>query len=271
MRAWANKYRDQGLVVVGAHTPEFRFEHDLDNVRDSLTWFKVDWPVAQDNDYGIWRAFDNHYWPAIYLADADGQIRFQHFGEGEYPATEMAIQQLLMDAGATDIDQELVMVDPHGLEVSADWRQVQSPETYVGYGQATGSANEDPAAFDRPTVYSPVSIGLNEWFLEGNWTAARHAGIANEPGAKIGFRFHARDLNLVMGPAARGGSGGFRVTLDGQPLGDSHGEDATADGRGTLNAQRTYQLIRQVGPITERTAQIEFLAPGAEAYCFTFG
>ncbi len=183
----------------------------------------------------------------------------------------MAIQRLLMDAGARDVDQNLVMVDPQGLEVSADWRFVQSPETYVGYGQASGFANEDPAAFDRPRVYGPVSLGLNEWFLSGNWTVARHAGIANEPGAKISFRFHARDLNLVMAPAQRGASLPFRVTLDGQPPGDNHGADASADGAGTLRDQRTYQLIRQGGTVVDRVATIEFLDGGAEAYCFTFG
>ena len=271
VRAWASKYREQGLVVVGAHTPEFLFEHDLDNVRESLRWFKVDWPVAQDNDYGVWGAFDNHYWPAVYLADAHGRIRYHHFGEGEYAATEMAIQRLLMDAGATDIDQNLVMVEPRGLEVPADWRFVQSPETYVGYGQASGFANEANAAYDRPQLYTPLSLSLNEWTLSGNWTVARHAGVVNEPGAAISFRFHARDLNLVMAPQAKGTSLPFRVTLDGQPLGDDHGDDADAQGNGTLSDQRTYQLIRQRGPIRERTATIEFLEAEAEAYCFTFG
>jgi thiol-disulfide isomerase/thioredoxin len=271
VRAWAAKYRDQGLVVVGAHTPEFPFEHDLANVRDSLAWFKVDWPVAQDNDFGVWRAFGNHYWPAVYLADGQGRLRYHHFGEGEYAATEMAIQRLLLDAGATDVDQNLVMVDPQGLEVPADWRSVQSPETYVGYAQASGFANEDPGAFDRPHVYAPFSLGLNEWCVIGDWRMGQHAGTANEAGGKIRFRFHARDLNLVMGPASRGTSLPFRVLLDGQPLGDNHGADVDGDGSGTLNDQRTYQLIRQSGPIIEREAEVEFLGSGAEAYCFTFG
>ena len=271
VRAWATKYRSHGLVVVGAHTPEFGFEHDLDNVRAALRWFGVDWPVAQDNDYGVWQAFHNHFWPAIHLADAQGRIRFHHFGEGEYAATEMAIQRLLMDAGATDIDQNLVMVDPHGLEVAADWRSLQSPETYIGYDQATGFANADDAALDRPHVYAPFSLGLNAWSLSGSWTVARHAAVANETGARITFRFHARDLNLVMAPSAKGSSLPFRVTLDGRALGDAHGADADARGNGTLNDQRTYQLIRQPGPIVDRTAEIEFLKPGAEAYCLTFG
>ena len=271
VRAWATKYRAQGLVVVGAHTPEFGFEHDLDNVRDSLGWFKVDWPVAQDNDYGVWRAFNNHFWPALYLADAQGRIRYHHFGEGEYAATEMAIQQLLMAAGATDVDQNLVMVEPHGLEVAADWRVVQSGETYVGYGQSSGFANEDVAAFDRAHVYAPRTLRLNEWALTGNWTVTEHAGVVNEPRARVSFRFHARDLNLVMAPSTRGAALPFRVTLDGAPLGEAHGDDADADGTGTLSDQRTYQLIRQPGVVIDRTAEIEFLAAGAEAYCFTFG
>jgi len=271
IRAWADKYRDQGLVVVGAHTPEFPFEHDLGNVRDSLDWFKVDWPVAQDNDYDVWRAFDNHYWPAVYLADAQGRIRYHHFGEGEYAATEMAIQRLLMAAGAEDVDQNLVMVEPHGLEVPADWRFVQSPETYVGYGQASGFANEDTQAFDRPHVYEAVTLGLNQWSLDGRWNVARHAGVTSEPGATISFRFHARDLNLVMAPALKGVSIPFRVTLDEQPLAADHGDDTDADGAGTLTDQRTYQLIRQRGDVVDRTAQIEFHGSGAEVYCFTFG
>jgi len=271
VRAWATKYRDQGLVVVGAHTPEFDFEHDLDNVRESVTWFKVDWPVAQDNDFGIWRAFGNHYWPAVYLADAQGRIRYHHFGEGEYAATEMAIQRLLMDAGVTDIDQNLVMVEPGGLEVPADWRSVQSPETYVGYVQASGFANEDVAAFDHRRTYAPVDIGLNEWCLAGDWTVTGKAAIVDAPGAKIRFRFHARDLNLVMAPEQRGAALPFRVTLDGQPLAGNHGDDADADGNGTLSDQRTYQLIRQPEPIASREAEIEFLEAGAGAYCFTFG
>lgn len=271
VRAWASKYRDQGLVVIGAHTPEFRFEHGIENVRESLTWFSVDWPVAQDNDYAVWRAFNNHYWPALYLADANGRIRYHHFGEGEYAMTEMAIQRLLMDSGASDVDQDLVMVEPTGLEVPADWRYVQSPETYVGYGQASGFANQDDAAFDRSHLYAPFTLGPNEWYLAGRWTVAHHAGIVDEPGARIAFRFHARDLNLVMAPAVRGESVPFRVTLDGQALAAAHGDDTDESGNGILNDQRTYQLIRQSGAIDWRTAEIQFESAGAEAYCFTFG
>ena len=182
----------------------------------------------------------------------------------------MAIQRLLMDAGAQDVDQNLVMVDPRGLEVAADWRVVQSPETYVGYGQGSGFANENAPAFDEPHVYASVPLRLNQWCLAGSWTVARHAGIVNEPGATITFRFHARDLNLVMAPATRGSALPFRVTLDGQPPGAAHGADVDEQGNGLLGDQRTYQLIRQPGPILDRSVQIE-LGAGAEAYCFTFG
>ena len=271
VRAWATKYRDAGLTVIGAHTPEFGFEHDIDNVKKMSARFGVDWPVAVDSDYGVWQDFDNHYWPALYLADANGRIRFHHFGEGEYAMSEMVIQQLLADAGAQNLTRELVTVDPQGLEVAADWRTLQSPETYVGYGQASGFAQADAAQFDSPHEYSGAPLGLNEWALTGNWTVARHAGIANAAGARIAFRFHARDVNLVMGPTPKDGSIPFRVSLDGRLPTGANGADADANGEGLLNEQRTYQLIRQPGPVQERTFEIEFGAAGAEAYCFTFG
>jgi hypothetical protein len=271
VRAWDGKYRQRGLTVVGAHTPEFGFEHDLDNVRANVKRLDVQFPVAVDNDYGVWQAFANHYWPAIYLADAEGRIRYHHFGEGEYAATEMAIQALLIEAGVEGIDQDLVMVDPKGIEVAADWRTLRSPETYVGYGQASGFAQEDVAAFGSRNTYSIVALRLNEWCLSGDWTVARHAGILEAPGGRIAFRFQARDANLVMGPPSKGSSIPFRVLLDGKPPTGSTGEDVDPDGRGTLDAQRTYQLIRQSGDIHERTIEIEFDGAGAEAYCFTFG
>ena len=271
VRAWAAKYRLAGLTVVGVHTPEFGFEHDLDNVTKMSERLGVDWPVAVDNDYGVWQAFNNHYWPALYLADAGGRIRYHHFGEGEYAMSEMVIQQLLAEAGAADVDRELVNVEPVGLEVAADWRTLQSPETYVGYGQASGFTQQASARFDTPADYTAVAVRLNDWALSGNWTVARHAGIANRAGARIAFRFHARDVNLVMGPAERGTAIPFRVLLDGLPLGEAAGVDADPDGRGLLNEQRTYQLIRQPGPVAERTVEVEFDDAGAEAYCFTFG
>ena len=271
LRAWAAKYRDDGLTVIGVHTPEFGFEHNVDNIVAADSKLGVDYPIAVDSDYGIWRAFANNFWPALYLADTEGRIRYHHFGEGEYAATEMAIQQLLMDAGAHGIDQDLVAVDPQGLELGADWQTVQSPETYVGYGQATGFASAEVAAFDEPHVYTPEPLRLNQWALAGNWTVAQHAAVLNEPSGRIAFRFHARDLNLVMGPASRGASVAFRVSLDGQPPDVAHGVDVSANGRGILKDQGTYQLIRQPQPIADRLFEIEFLGAGVEAYCFTFG
>ena len=272
VRAWAAKYADAGLTVIGVHTPEFGFERDLDNVVAHTRDFGVEYPIAIDSDYGVWRAFDNHFWPAVYIADGQGRIRYHHFGEGEYAMTEMVIQQMLHDAGAEPIDQELVSVEPRGLEVAADWQTLQSPETYVGYRQSSGFAQASSARFDDPYTYTaPGRLPLNYWGLEGDWTVAQHAGVVNEPGGRIAFQFHARDVNLVMGPASRGSSIPFRVFLDGQPAGDAHGTDIAADGSGTVDDQRTYQLIRQPGSITERRIEIEFLGAGVEAYCFTFG
>ena len=271
-RAWAAKYADAGLTIVGVHTPEFGFEKDRDNIVAQAGIDKVEYPIAIDSDYGVWRAFDNHFWPAIYLADAEGRIRYHHFGEGEYAMTEMVIQQLLLDAGAQGLGQDLVDVDPQGLEVAADWRTLQSPETYTGYRQATGFAQEDVARFDESVAYTlPPRLRLNDWALAGQWTVAGHASVANAPGARIAFQFHARDVNLVMGPATRGTSIPFRVFLDGQPAGNAVGTDVAADGTGTVDEQRTYQLIRQPGAIAERRFEIEFLEAGVEAYCFTFG
>ena len=272
VRAWAAKYQDAGLTIVGVHTPEFGFERDVDNIVKQSGTFGVEYPVAIDSDYGVWQAFSNHFWPAIYLADADGRIRFHHFGEGEYAMTEMVIQQLLLDAGAQSVDQGLVEISPVGLEVAADWRTLQSPETYTGYRQASGFAQDDVARFDEPHAYaSPGRLPLNYWGLAGNWTVTGHAAVLNEPGGRIAFRFHARDLNLVMGPVSRAASIPFRVFLDGDPATGALGTDVGPDSSGTLGDQRTYQLIRQSGEIRDRIFEIEFLDGGAEAYCFTFG
>jgi thiol-disulfide isomerase/thioredoxin len=270
LRAWADKYR-KGLTVVGVHTPEFGFERDVENVTARARDLGVDYPVALDSEYAIWRAFDNHFWPALYIADGEGRIRYHHFGEGEYAMAEMAIQQLLIDQGAEAIDQGIVAVQPHGLEVAADWATLRSPETYVGYGQASGFASEDEASYDEARAYSVPPLRLNEWALGGIWTVAQHAAVSNEPNGRIAFRFQARDVNLVIGPASPGSSVPFRVLLDGEPPTDAHGTDIDLDGGGLLREQRTYQLIRQPGPIRERTVEIEFLESGAEAYCFTFG
>jgi thiol-disulfide isomerase/thioredoxin len=271
LRGWAAKYATQGLTVVGVHTPEFGFEYELDNVTARSQAFGVEYPIALDDDYGIWRDFSNHFWPALYLADPQGRIRYHHFGEGEYAMTEMVIQQMLVDAGADDVDRDLVSVAPEGLEVAADWASLRTPETYVGYGQSSGFAQEKVASYDEAAVYTLEPLPLNEWALAGTWNVARHAGISIEAKARIAFRFHARDVNLVMGPASRGGSLPFRVSLDGEPPRANAGSDVDVDGRGILADQRTFQLIRQHGAISDRTFEIEFLDAGAEAYCFTFG
>jgi thiol-disulfide isomerase/thioredoxin len=272
LRAWAAKYGNEGLTVIGVHTPEFGFERNIDNVTTQSRRLGVEYPIALDSDYAVWRAFANHFWPALYIADAEGRIRFHHFGEGEYPMTEMVIQQLLLHAGAGDIDQDLVMVEPRGLEVAADWRTLQSPETYVGYRQSTGFAQEELAGFDRARVYTPpLQLPLNSWGLSGNWTMTGDAGVLNEPGGRIAFQFHARDLNLVMGPSSQGGSIPFRLFLDGQLANDAHGSDVDPDGSGMVSDQRTYQLIRQPGPIADRLFEVEFQDAGVQAYCFTFG
>ncbi|HYI66483.1 MAG TPA: hypothetical protein VEW95_06140 [Candidatus Limnocylindrales bacterium] len=272
VRAWAAKYRDDGLTVIGIHTPEFGFEQDLDNVVAQSRALGVEYPVAVDSDYGVWRAFANHYWPAVYIADGQGRIRYHHFGEGEYAMTEMVIQQLLLDAGADGIDQDLVAVEPRGLEVAADWQTLQSPETYLGHRQSVGFASEDVARFDEPHAYVAArQLPLNSWDLSGDWTVAGHAAIVNEPGGRLAFQFHARDVNLVMGPASPSTSVGFRVFLDGVVAEGAFGTDVGSEGRGIVTDQRTYQLIRQSGPIVDRRFEIEFLDAGVEAYCFTFG
>ncbi len=272
VRAWAAQYADAGLTVVGVHTPEFGFEHDLDNVVAQSRRLAVRYPVAVDNDYAVWRAFSNQFWPALYIADAHGRLRYHHFGEGEYAMAEMVIQQLLLEAGAPDVDQDLVMVEPRGLEVAADWRTLGSPETYLGYGQGTGFASERSARFDLAHPYAAARwLPLNQWDLSGIWTVAPHAVLLDEPGGRIAFEFRARDVNLVMGPASGGGPIPFRVLLDGEDARGAAGTDVAADGHGSVVDQRCYQLIRQPGPIAQRRFEIEFLDAGVEAYCFTFG
>ena len=271
-RAWDAKYRGLGLTVIGVHTPEFGFERDLDNVVGQSRALGVEYPIAVDSEYGVWSAFANHFWPALYLADAEGRIRYHHFGEGEYAMAEMVVQQLLLDAGASGVDQDLVTVEPRGLEVAADWGTLRSPETYLGYGQSTGFASDDVAATDTPRVYAAAErLPLNYWDLSGSWTVARHAAVLEEAGGRVAFQFQARDVNLVMGPAVTGASVPFRVLLDGQVADGANGSDVDSDGRGVVRDQRTYQLIRQAGPIGQRRFEIEFLEPGVETYGFTFG
>ena len=272
VRAWAAKYADQGLTTIGVHTPEFDFEHDGANVVAQAGVLRVTYPIAVDNDYGVWEAFANHFWPAVYIADAQGRIRYHHFGEGEYPMTEMVLQQLLVEAGADDVDADLVSVDPVGPEVAADYQTLRSPETYLGYGQATGMASPDGLRADQPHDYAPpTSLGLNQWAPSGAWSISQRAATATAPHARLAYRFQARDVNLVMGPSVRGTAIPFRVRLDGEPATGAPGSDLDAKGSGSVAEQRLYQLIRQSAPITERLFEIEFLEPGAELFCFTFG
>jgi thiol-disulfide isomerase/thioredoxin len=272
VRAWAGKYSGQGLVVIGVHTPEFAFEHNADNVCRAVQDMRVSYPVATDNDYAVWLAFDNHYWPALYFADAQGRIRHHHFGEGEYGQSEMVIQQLLAEAGSVGAGSELVSVDAHGIEAPADWDTLRSPENYTGYERTENFASPGGALPGKPHLYTAsAELRLNYWALSGDWTIGQQATTLNTANGQIAYRFHARDLHLVMGPAAPGTSVRFRVLIDGQPPGAAHGTDADDQGNGTVAKQRLYQLIRQRGPITDRTFEITFLDPGAQAYAFTFG
>jgi thiol-disulfide isomerase/thioredoxin len=272
VRAWAGKYAGHGLVVIGVHTPEFSFEHKVDNIRRAVKDMRVDYPVAIDSDYGMWQAFDNHYWPALYFADGQGNIRHHHFGEGEYQQSEMVIQQLLAEAGADGADREMVSPDVRGIEAPADWDSLRTPETYTGYERTENFASPGGVVPGRPHVYSaPAPLRLNHWALSGEWTMGGEAATLNAADGQIAYGFHARDLNLVMGPGTAGTSVRFQVLLDGQPAGFAHGADVDDQGRGSVTEPRVYQLIRQPGPVTGRTFQIIFLDPGAEAYCFTFG
>jgi thiol-disulfide isomerase/thioredoxin len=272
VRAWAAKYRNQGLVVIGVHSPEFPFEKDLENVRRSAKEMRVDYPIAVDSDHAIWRAFDNQYWPALYLIDAKGKIRFHQFGEGEYEQTEKVIQQLLAEAGRGGADRGLTAVDPDGLEAAADWPHLKSPENYVGYGRTENFASPGGALSGGRRVYAaPATLRLNQWALVGDWTVERGAVALHKAPGRIAYRFHARDLHLVMGPAAKGTPVRFRVFIDGKPPGAAHGTDVDADGNGKAVDQRLYQLIRQPAPITDRKFEIQFLDPGVEAFAFTFG
>jgi thiol-disulfide isomerase/thioredoxin len=272
LRAWADKYQQQGLVVIGVHTPEFDFEHDLDNVRRAATDLRVDYPVVIDNDYRIWDAFANHYWPALYFVDAQGQIRHHRFGEGDYEQSEMVVQRLLIDAGAGGIGQDLVSVDARGVEAAADWDSLWSPENYLGSERSESFASPDGAVLGTRHVYAaPAGLRLNHWALSGDWTVQRLAVVLNEADGGIVYRFHARDLHLVMAPATRGTPVRFSVRIDGEAPGAGHGADVDDQGHGTVTDPRLYQLIRQPGPISERTFEITFLDPGVQAYAFTFG
>jgi thiol-disulfide isomerase/thioredoxin len=272
VRAWAEKYQDHGLVVIGVHTPEFGFEHDLDNVRRAVKDLRVDYPVATDNDYGIWTAFDNHYWPALYFVDAQGQIRHHRFGEGDYEMSEMVLQQLLSEAGSGGIGQDLVSVDPGGVEVAADWASLRSPENYLGYERTDNFVSPNGSILETSYAYAaPTRLRLNQWALSGDWTVSRGVIVLHQANGRIVYRYQARDLHLVMVPPARETPVRFQVRLDGQPPGTAHGTDVDDQGDGTVTEPRLYQLIRQPGPVTERTFEITFLDPGVHAYAFTFG
>jgi thiol-disulfide isomerase/thioredoxin len=272
VRAWAEKYRDQGLVVIGVHTPEFPFEQDIDNVRRAAQDMKLAYPIAIDNDYAIWRGFKNQYWPALYLVDAQGRLRHHQFGEGGYEQAEKVVQQLLAEAGVGSIGRDLVSVDGRGLEAAADWGDLKSPENYVGYERTEGFASPGGAILGKRRVYAaPARLSLNHWALSGDWTVDKQATVLNEANGRIVYRFYARDLHLVMGPTTRGTSVRFRVRIDGQPPGASHGTDVDDQGNGMVVEQRLYQLIRQSKPVADRQFEIEFLDPGVAAYAFTFG
>jgi thiol-disulfide isomerase/thioredoxin len=272
VRAWSERYKDHGLVVIGAHTPEFSFEHNVDNIRWALKDMRIDYPIAIDSSYALWRAFNNEYWPASYFIDAKGRIRHHQFGEGEYLQCEAVIQLLLAEAGSSGLSHEAVSVDPYGAEVAADFGNLKSPETYVGYEQTHKFASPHGVARNKPRAYEfPARLNLNSWALEGDWTVGKEAVALNQPNGRISFRFHARDLNLVMGPAVRGTSVRFRVLLDGKPPDTAHGVDVDAQGNGAVTQQQLYQLIRQPAPIVDRLCEIEFLDPGVKTFDFTFG
>ena len=253
VRAWAERYRDHGLVVVGAHCPEFGFEHDLDNVRQATRELGVEYPVVIDNDFAIWQSLANRAWPAVHLVDRDGRVRYRHFGEGNYEETERAIQQLL------GIDEDTVRVEADGLAEAADWDTLGTGETYVGDGRSVGR------------VDSPAHLALNHWALSGDWAVEEESAVLNAAGGSITFRFHARDLNLVLTPPASGGPVRFTVRRDGRAPGEDHGVDVDEFGHGTVDEPRMYQLIRQRDGVFERTFEIAFHDPGVRAYVFTFG
>jgi thiol-disulfide isomerase/thioredoxin len=251
--AWDERYRDRGFVVVGVHAPEFGFEHDLGNVRRAVGELEVGYPVVIDNGFDIWRSFGNRYWPAAYLVDGDGRVRFRHFGEGAYEETERAIQELL------GVDEETVRVDAGGVAEAADWETLGTPETYVGSARGEGRS---PRA---------DGLALNHWALPGQWSVGDEAAVLEAPGGSIAFRFQARDLNLVLAPPDSSTPVRFAVRLDGRPPGDDHGVDVDEAGEGTVSEPRMYQLVRHREAVTERTFEITFLAPGVRAYVFTFG
>ena len=254
------------------HTPEFEFEQNLDNVRRAVRQMRIEYPIVIDNDYSIWRAFKNQYWPALYFTDARGRVRQHHFGEGQYDRSEMAIQRLLTEGGVAAPRNGVVSVEASGLEIAADWDNLKSPENYVGYERTARFVSPGGAERDRRRVYAaPAQLRLNQWALAGEWTMGRQATVLSSPNGRIVCRFHARDLHLVMGPPRQGNAVRFRVSLDGQPPGPAHGVDVDENGNGMAVEQRLYQLIRQPKPIVDRRFEVEFLDAGVETFAFTFG
>ncbi|KAA0985463.1 cytochrome c biogenesis protein DipZ [Pseudomonas sp. ANT_J28] len=272
VKAWAEKYRDQGLVVIGVHAPEFAFERDVGNVTKAMKDLGINYPVAIDNDFKIWRAFNNEYWPAHYFADAQGRIRYHHFGEGEYAESERVIQQLLREAGAVKVADGLINASAEGVQLAPDMNEVQSPETYVGYQRAEHFVPETSLVPDRVSAYTaPSQLALNDWSLDGQWNVGSERATSSGPASRIVYRFHARDLHLVLGPGTHGKPVRFKVLIDGKAPGEDHGTDVAPDGSGSVTEQRLYQLVRQSGGVTDRIFSIEFLDPEVSAYAFTFG
>jgi cytochrome c biogenesis protein CcdA/thiol-disulfide isomerase/thioredoxin len=272
IRSWAEKYQAQGLVVIGVHAPEFAFEKSIDNVRRATQDLKIDYPVAIDNNYAIWRAFNNQYWPAHYFIDAAGRIRYHHFGEGEYEHSEQIIRELLVEAGRNDVSGGFVSIDARGVEAAPDMDNVKSPETYIGYERAANFISVGGAVRDAHNVYSIAAAPqLNQWGLEGDWTVEGERAVLNGMRGRIVYRFHARDLHLVLGPSPSGEPVRFQVLVDGKPPGDDHGADVDTNGQGIVTVNRLYQLVRQNDGVRDRTFEIEFLGPGVQAYAFTFG
>jgi hypothetical protein len=261
------------LVVIGVHTPEFTFEEDIGNVRKAAQERGITYPIAIDNNRAIWSGFGNHYWPALYFIDASGRVRDHHFGEGSYEASELRIRQLLAAAGrGGETDRESVSIEAQGPEAGADWGSLKSPETYIGHQKAENFASPGDLATNTRRVYAvPPRLGLNQWALAGEWTVKTEAAVLNTAGGRIAYRFHARDLHLIMGPSERRGAVPFRVFIDGQPPGANYGSDVDDQGAGTVTEPRLYQLVRQSGPIADRQFEIEFLDSGVEAFAFTFG
>jgi cytochrome c biogenesis protein CcdA/thiol-disulfide isomerase/thioredoxin len=271
IKAWAEKYKDHGLVVIGVHTPEFAFERKVSNVQAAVSDLKIGYPVAIDSEYAIWRAFDNEYWPAHYFIDAQGRTRYHHFGEGDYDESERVIQQLLAEAGYKDNSATVVSVKASGAEAAPSTIESQSPETYIGYSRAENFVSAGGAARDKSHVYVAETPKLDQWALSGDWTINGENATLNQEGGRIVYRFRARDLHLVLGPATEGKRIRFRVTIDGMAPGADHGADVDADGRGIVDEHRLYQLIRESGGVSDRTFEIEFFDPGVQAYAFTFG